>query len=496
MTGETASNSKQGTEMNKRRLDRQDPQAMAERKRSVEQRQKDIALAYRAKDTAAVNRIQRGRMRSLDCRVLAVMAVASNQGGRTAGMDGEVWVEDVDKIRTIEWLGEVMNQPKSYKASLRKTVMIPKPGVEEKRKLRIPTRKDRAAQMTYLMATDPVVESQSDANSFGFRKHRSAREAMHLRRLRMSSKWGPTCFWETDVTKCVDSISHSVRRDLTPNRPYIALLDQWLKAGSWEMGHATVQAERGTPQGGVVSPMLCNVALNGLEAVVRQYKSEKRNMRDCEVVRYADDFVVTLENMDKAKAVIPAVDEFRGKRGLTTKPSKTRLDTIEAGFDFLGWNRKRVKRERPRPGQRDAVLMMTPSKTALARVRDMLREEVRSNQTRPELVHSINPRRRGWCAYYASSSHSKKAFGSRDHYRYTLMKRWELRRNPKRTMAERATKAGQGTWEWKLDDGVTRYRPDTKACNYPGYPKLNTWDLGRKTYHPYTSKPEERITLL
>jgi len=481
--------------MPRRSIDRKEGKARAERKRNVEKRQKEIAEAYRKKDLKAVNRHQVGRIRSLDCRVIAVMAVTSNDGGKTAGVDGEKWREESEKIRAIEWLGEVMNNPNSYQAGRRKTVRIPKPGTEEKRKLRIPTRKDRAAQMVYLMATDPVVECQSDVNSFGFRKNRSAREAVHLRRLRYSGKWIPTAFWETDVAKCFDSISHDRRMEKTPNRPYKALLEQWLKAGSLNMNRAESSLV-GTPQGGVVSPMLCNVALNGVEEVVRKYKSKENRILDCEVVRYADDLVVTLDKPEKAEVVKPAIEEFLARRGLVIKKTKTRLGRLEEGFDFLGWNIKLNQRNvntKTTGYQSDKVLMMTPSKSALERVRSKLREDIRSDKSRTELVEKVNPRRKGWCQYYASSNHSKGPMATRDHYLYTLITNWETDRNPKINAGARRKKTGDGEWVWKTEKGVERFRPTRMTYNYPSFQQLNNWDKARKIFHPYLSEPDSRM---
>jgi len=484
--------------MTKRRIDRKNRAVLKQRKENLVRRQKQIALAAKNKDLKRVSQLQIGRMRSLDCRVTAVIAIANNQGGHTPGVDGIKWKEESDIVKAIEWLGEVINNPKKYQASARKTVRIPKPGTDEKRKLRIPTRNDRAAQMVYLIATDPVVECQSDNNSFGFRKNRSTADAVHLRRLRISSKWGPKYFRETDIAKCFDSISHKCRREITPNRPFIPLLDQWLKAGNREM-KLTEAEEMGTPQGGVVSPILCNIALNGMEEHIRKYGCDNYNKG--EVVRYADDIVITLADKANVDKVKEGREEFLKVRGLKLKETKTRAGHIEEGFDFLGWNLRRSKRDyryQTSNTVSDMVFIMTPSKGAVERVKKKMRETIRENRSKMEMVEELNLQLKGWCQYYSSSNHSIIIFSKRDHDLYNLRTKWEKERNPNRTMKERhgGHKSGDVWTRWKNESGKAIFQPSMIKCSYPSYDRLNYWNENRKTQNPYLTRPNEVIKLV
>jgi len=462
------------------------------RRKNVEKLQKGIVEAYKAKDMNRVNQLQMKLMRSLDGRVTAVLNVRQNTGGQTPGVDNVTWSEELDKVKAVEWLGEIMNNPKTYKASSLKTVRIPKPGTEEKRKLRIPTRKDRAAQMLYLMATDPVVECDSDMNSFGFRKDRSTREAVHLRRMKYASRWGPKFFMETDVAKCFESISHSRLRERTPNRLYVNRLEQWLKAGNLERGLAPETNETGTPQGGVVSPMLCNVALNGIERYLAKEGFDRGKGVHC--VRYADDIVVTAKDRTTAESVKKPRAEFLKERGLMMKESKTRVGSIEDGFDFLGWNLRRRERDyRYQDSKTSHVFMIMPAKKGIESIQGKMRKIISDNSSREKVVKELNPVIMGWCRYYASSYHSIISFAKLDHYIYTLMVKWEQNHNPKRGMKDRRKKTGEN-WEWSYEDPATkrkktRYKPTQMKCKYPDFSVLNKWEQARKTHNPYDPQP-------
>lgn len=190
---------------------------------------------------------------------------------------------------------EITTKPSAYRAQPLKRVEIPKPGSTEKRPLGIPTLIDRAVQAVYLFAVDPVVEAKSDKNSYGFRKHRSTHDAVAAVRHDLDKKTAPNWVLEADISKCFDRISHDFLMEHTPICDK-SVLHQWLKSGVMK-GKILEKTEDGTPQGGIISPTLCNITLNGLEKEVALHFPNFRGISaGVHLVRYADDVVVTGKN--------------------------------------------------------------------------------------------------------------------------------------------------------------------------------------------------------
>ena len=318
--------------------------------RQVRTMQIRIAKATQEGDWRRVKALQRSLTRSFSARALAVRRVTENQGKRTAGVDRELWDTPACKWTAVSEL----KQQRGYRPAPLRRVYIPKANGKE-RPLGIPTMKDRAMQALHLLGLEPVVESQSDPNSYGFRRNRSTADAMSQLFVCLSQKAAAPWALEADIEGCFDHINHewlvqNVRMDRR-------IVHQWLKAGVVYKGQLTA-TEAGTPQGGIISPTLANVALNGLETGLHTHlgaqlgKSKVQKLK-VHVVRYADDFVITGASKDFLESEVrPWVEAFLAQRGLRLSPAKTRVTHIDEGFDFLGWNFRKYS----------GVLLIKPSK--------------------------------------------------------------------------------------------------------------------------------------
>jgi RNA-directed DNA polymerase len=201
---------------------------------------------------------------------------------------------------------------------------------------------DRAVQALYHLGVDPVVETKSDPNSFGFRKNRSTQDAITAIRSLLDKKTHPQWILKADISKCFDKISHDFLIENTPICHKV-VLEQWLKSGVMEELNY-METEEGTPQGGIISPTLCNIALNGIENLIKKANpSKKGKSPGVHVIRYADDMIITGKTQDIAIKNKNILAEFLAERGLQLNEKKTLITHIKEGFDFLGFNIRRMK---------------------------------------------------------------------------------------------------------------------------------------------------------
>lgn len=381
-----------------------------------------IAKATQESDWRRVKALQRSLTRSFAARALAVRRVTENQGKRTAGVDRELWDTPPRKWEAVS----ALKQQRGYRPQPLRRVFIPKANGKE-RPLGIPTMKDRAMQALHLLGLEPVVESQSDPNSYGFRRNRSTADAMGQLFVCLSQKVAAPWVLEADIEGCFDHINHAwlvghVRMDRV-------ILNKWLNAGVVYKGQLT-STDAGTPQGGIISPTLANVALNGLETELQTHLRAKVGTSKVQklkvnVVRYADDFVITGASQDLLEnEVRPWVEAFLAQRGLRLSPAKTRVTHINQGFDFLGWNFRKYS----------GVLLIKPSKKNVqafyGKVKGIVKAHLMVKQA--ELIQLLNPVLRGWARYHHPVV-AKETFSKLDSLLWWRLTRWARRRHPTKT---------------------------------------------------------------
>jgi len=269
--------------------------------------------------------LQRLLTHSLSGKALAVKRVTENQGKRTSGVDGVLGTTPAAKLKATESL-----QHHGYSPLPLRRVYIPKANGKQ-RPLGIPVMYDRAMQALYLLALKPIAETTADPNSYGFRPERSTADAMNQCFKVLSRKCSPQWILEGDIEGCFDHISHSWMGKNIPMDKTV--LHKWLKAGYVEK-RILFPTEAGTPQGGVASPTLANMTLEGLERLLakhfprEKWKDSKKWTPKVNLVRYADDFIITGDSRELLEnEVRPLVEQFWRERGLTSTLRRRRRST-------------------------------------------------------------------------------------------------------------------------------------------------------------------------
>ena len=373
--------------------------------------------------------------RSQSARILAVERVTENDGRKTPGVDGETWQTPEKKAEGIRAL-----KRRGYRPKPLRRIYIPKKN-GKKRPLGIPTMRDRAMQAVFLQALDPVAETTADRNSYGFRRERSCADAIEQCFSALAKKTAVSWVLEGDIKACFDRIDHDWLLSHVPMDKEI--MRMWLKAGYLEKC-VFYPTEEGTPQGGIISPVLANLALDGLERMLREQFTLKRTdalRNKVHLIRYADDFVITGSSKELLELQVkPLVTQFLAKRGLELSQEKTTITHIEDGFDFLGQNVRKY----------NGKLIIKPSKKNVASFLANIREVVRSHKavTAGELVRMLNPKIRGWAMYHRHICASD-AYHQVDDAIFQALWRWCLRRHPnknRRWVAEKyfTTVPGEG----------------------------------------------------
>lgn len=383
---------------------------------------------------------------SFYAKALAIKEVTSNKGKNTPGPDGQIWRTDEEKFNNIKSL-----ETKGYKAKPLKRVYIEKYGKQEKRPLSIPTIKDRSMQMLCKMALDPIAETQADRTSFGFRKHRSPHDAMQYTFTLLSRRYSPQWILEGDIKGCFDNISHTwLMKNVSMDK---TLLKEFLNAG-FVYRQKLFDTLSGTPQGGVISPTLANITLDGLEEAILDgfyrdssgVKGKRYNPYKIHLVRFADDFIVTATSEKALTQIKTIIDSFLVVRGLELSKSKTSITNITSGFDFLGWNFRKFNKK----------LIVAPSKKSISKIKRNLSIAVNNHKanTQAALIRTLNPMIRGWSNYHQSVC-AAKAYGKLNHNLWNMLWRWAKRRHPnkgRRWIKERYWPS-QGSLKWLFRDG-------------------------------------------
>ncbi len=424
--------------------------------------------------------------------MMAWLRVRSNKGSRSAGVDGQSarYVEQVLGVeKFLDGLREELRSG-NFRPLPVKERRIPKRGGKFRR-LGIPTVRDRVVQAALKTVLEPIFEADFKPCSYGFRPGRRAHDA--IAEIHMLSTNSYEWVLEADIEACFDSLSHSaslarVRRRIADKR-VMTLIKAFLKAGIMTELGGREETLTGTPQGGILSPLIANVALSALdEHFARTWettmarRSERETIRrhggaTYRLVRYADDFVVCVAGGRKhAEALITDVEQVIAPLGLKLSREKTQVVSIDEGYDFLGFA---IRRVRGRHGR--MVIHTYPSKRALQSVKAKVRaitKHTGPDQAPDQLLHRVNRVLRGWCAYFRHGV-SSATFAYLRHYAYGRVVGWLRRRHRKRNW--RWLRRTYLTERWPAHKDVKLFNPaavHTKRYRYRGAQIPLPWTTG------------------
>jgi RNA-directed DNA polymerase len=428
--------------------------------------------------------------------LIAWNRVRSNRGARTAGVDGET-ARYIETRRGVEaFLGDLRADLKARTFQPRpvREVMIPKAGTRKQRRLGIPTVRDRVVQAALKLVLEPIFEAGFQPCSYGFRPRRRAQDAIaeiHYLGTR-SYEW----VLEADIEACFERIDHAalmgrVRRRIG-DKAVLALIKAFLKAGILTEFGREEDSVTGTPQGGILSPLLANIALSVLDdhfaetwqtvmsTDMRRRRRRWKGLGNWRLVRYADDFVVMVSgNRTNAQALRDNVASVLTPMGLHLSEDKTRVVHLNEGFDFLGF---RIQRRRKR-GTNQHYVYTYPSKKALAAVKAKVRRLTHRTSPIPPraLLLRANAVLRGWTNYFKHGV-SKRTFSYLDSYAWRRVTRW-LRRRHKGLSWKALRRRFMRNWDIVIG-GVSLLRPSTITVSryrYRGTRIATPWTIAAST---------------
>jgi RNA-directed DNA polymerase len=480
--------------------------------KKVKQRVKNLRQRiYRATQEGQWNKVRsltKLMLRSYSNLLLSVRRVTQeNQGKRTAGLDGQRALTPKERVALVkEMQGYTLGHVKPAKR-----VYIPKANSPKQRPLGIPCLKDRVAQAMVKNALEPSWEARFEANSYGFRPGRSCHDAIRQCHNRLQ-KGTDTWILDADIRGAFDNISHEFILNRLGQIPGRALIKQWLKAGYVE-AEVFHQTESGTPQGGIISPLLANIALDGLDELLATFSKEKEYLythpdgrpKRCRkrrnrygFIRYADDMLVTAETKQDIEAIVPTIEAWLKQRGLELNQEKTKIINVKNGVNFLGFHIRQFKGRCYTFPQKEKVQAL------IAEIRDWLKANI---SAKPEaVIYKLNPLLRGWGNYYRHGA-SKQTFNYIDHQVWKALWQWARKRHPhkgKRWIANKYFKPPKATrWTlyttietrqgykkiltlFKLSDIPIERHIKVKATASPDDPQLQTYWTQRQTRYGKT----------
>ena len=465
----------------------------------VDKLQKRIFHAEKEGNKRRVRNLQRMLMKSKSALVMSIRRVTQiNKGKRTAGVDGF-------KVLAPEGRLALYYQMVKMDISLHKPKPAYRTYIQKKngklRPLGIPTIKDRVYQNIAKMALEPQWEARFEPTSYGFRPKRSCHDA--IERIfcttngngKISTKnW----IFEGDFKACFDTLDHGYIMKQLGSFPERDIISKWLKAGFMDK-NVFNKTEEGTPQGGIISPLLANIALHGMEEVLG-IKYIKNGSQDCNrtkysMCRYADDFIIMCSTLGDANNIKEILADYLSDRGLTLAEDKTKISHIEKGFNFLGFNIRRytvTKFKKGKQAEKGKKLLIKPSKESVQKLKDKIKDEfakARGNNAQA-LIGRINPIIIGTANYW-SSSVAKEIFNNIDKYMWTKVKRW-LNRSHRRKNWKwkkkkyfKPDKTGQSKNKWIFTDPVTNNQVKKMA-----WTKIRRYVLIKHNSSPYDKNLE------
>jgi RNA-directed DNA polymerase len=405
--------------------------------------------------------------------VVAWDRVRNNRGARSAGVDGQTaYYVETERGQTA-FLGEVRDalRSRTFRPLPVKERMIPKPGTRKRRRLGIPTVTDRVVQASLKLVLEPIFEADFLPCSYGFRPNRRAHDAIAETRYLTSRSYE----WvvEGDIEACFDRIDHSALMDRVRGRVgdkhVVALVKAFLKAGIMSQDGSLKDSDTGTPQGGILSPLLANIALSVLDAFIasgdggpgstqaERARRRRRELPNYRSIRYADDFLVLVSgNRDHAEDLCQQVAAVLAPMGLRLSAEKTLITHIDDGFEFLGWH---IQRHTKRGTDRRYVYNY-PAKKSLTSITGKVKALCRSdtNLALGVLLHQLNQVLRGWTTYFRPGV----SFATFQYLRAFTWKRviaWLRRKHRNRiNWKEVRRRYCNGGW-WPLDGKVVLFNP-------------------------------------
>ena len=383
-------------------------------RRDVRRLQLRIAKAIRAGKPGRAKALSWLLTHSRSAKLLAVKRVTENKGAKTPGVDNKLWRTDRQKYAAVQNL-----KRRDYRPLPLRRHYIPKKN-GKMRPLSIPIMRDRAMQALHALALKPVSETVGDRNSYGFREGRACADAIGQCFCALAKSYAPVWVLEGDIKACFDRISHPwLLKNIPMDKRMLRL---WLEAGYWEKGRLFPTSE-GTPQGGIISPVLANLTLDGMEHAIRSRIKIRRDQVN--FIRYADDFVVTARTKETLEQIVkPSVVAFLAERGLELSEQKTTITHIETGFNFLGQNVRKHNNK----------LVIKPAKEGLKALVQKTREHIKGmlGQKAETLIKTLNPIIRGWANYHRYIGCSE-AFWTADRIIHYQLLRWARRTHPNKS---------------------------------------------------------------
>ncbi|MGB3532045.1 MAG: group II intron reverse transcriptase/maturase [Microcoleaceae cyanobacterium] len=494
--------------------------------RKVFKLQKRIFQAVKSGQKAKARKLQKLLLKSHYAKLLAIRKVTQdNQGKKTAGIDGQKIIYPQQRLNLIKELS-----PKGYKAKALRRVWIPKPGRDEKRPLGIPTILDRAMQALVKSALEPYWEAQFEGTSYGFRPGRSAHDPIGY--IHNCTNQGTKYVLDADIAKCFDKINHDyLLSKLECPSNLRKIIKQWLKAGVMDNG-VFESTDMGTPQGGVISPLLANIALDGMIRDIRKefpktkwVNKERNHNYKPFIIRYADDFVVLHKDLDVIFQCQKMIASWLRKLGLQLKPEKTHIchtlyeinidgKTYPPGFNFLGFNIRSYhtgKHNSSRtPGKKSKALgfktLIKPSKESIKSHHETIKEVIQAHKKAPQeaLIKSLIPVIRGWCNYFRAVT-SQEIFGKEDHNLWQLLRAWTVSRTRKASRKKLSIYFSQGKhgkWTFQNKNGyVLTLHKDIKMLRHTlikpeASPYDGNWTYWSKRQGTYPETPTRVAKLI